>query len=250
VTSLIALFAIGLQEPACRVTATPVEPEARTGKPLEVAIQFEFEPGWHIYWKNPGDSGEPTSIKWTLPKGWKEVDLRFPVPHAIDMGGIVNYGYENRVTLIARLQPAPNYQGEPVNLSGEVSYLICKTACVPGSRKFALSIPGDPIDGEVWRETFRALPSKYMRTLTSKYEGRNLVVALQEKRVTKAYFFAEDANLVAHSSPQQLRKTDTGYELTIPLSEFATSRPKKVVGVLALTSDAESVRGYNVELTP
>jgi thiol:disulfide interchange protein DsbD len=89
---------------------------------LDVALEFQLEPGWHIYWKNPGDSGEATTVKWNLPEGWSEVDLMFPTPHAIDAGGVINYGYENKVTLLARLKPPVDYSGETVNLTGEASY--------------------------------------------------------------------------------------------------------------------------------
>ena len=247
--SLIALCAIGLQEPSCKVTALPVQEGVRVGKPIEIALQFDIEPGWHIYWKNPGDSGEPTSIKWNLPEGWKEVDLRFPTPHAIDAGGITNYGFENRVTLIARLRPPANFAEDSRQLTGEASYLICKEACVPGSRKFSVSWPAQPIEPNTWREALFALPKAYTRFIDAKYVGDNLTISFPEKQVSKAYFFAFDGNVVNHSAVQSLAKTGEGYTLTVPLSEFSTSKPAKVDGVLALTIGGVT-RGYDVTLSP
>ena len=248
--SLIALCAINLiQEPSCKVTALPVQEVARAGKPIEIALQFDIEPGWHIYWTNPGDSGEPTSVQWNLPEGWKVVDLRFPTPHAIDAGGLKNYGYENRVTLLARLSAPADFAGGTVNLAGEASYLICKEACVPGSRKFSVTLPGPTMDPNDYRSALNELPKPYQRSVQSKYIGETLTISFPEKQVAKAYFFASDGNVVNHSAPQRLTKTAAGYDLTVPLSEFATTKPAKVAGVLVLTTGASS-RGYEVTLTP
>lgn len=247
--SLIALCAIGLQEPSCTVTALPAETEAGPGKAIEIGLRFDIEPGWHIYWQNPGDSGEATQVKWELPEGWTEVDLRFPTPHAIDAGGVTNYGFENQVTLFARVKPPAEYRGDPVKLSGEATYLICKEACVPGSRKFTISLPGDAMEPAARLEAVRALPTPYQRAITSEYTGETLRIAFPEKQVSKAYFFPHDGTVLNHSAPQQLNKTVDGYELAAPLSKFSTAKPAKVSGVLVLSSNA-SARGYTVALSP
>ncbi|MDQ2986950.1 MAG: hypothetical protein M3R13_09565 [Armatimonadota bacterium] len=248
-TALLALLAIGLQGPSCNVTPMLAQPSVRAGKSIEIALRFDLEPGWHIYWKNPGDSGERTIVKWTLPEGWQEIDLRFPTPHAIDASGITNYGYEDRVILISRLKPPANYKGERVNLTGEATYLICKEACVPGSRTFSLTFPGNAVEPNVWREALSELPTPYHRKVQAGYAGETLTISFPEEQLSKAYFFASDGNLVNHSASQSLSKTETGYQLTVPLSEFATAKPAKVNGVLVLTTGASS-RGYEVNLTP
>jgi thiol:disulfide interchange protein DsbD len=220
------------------------------GQAIEIALHVALEPGWHLFWKTPGDSGEATQINWNQPAGWKEVDLRFPTPHAIDAGGIINYGYENRVTLIASLKAPEGYKGETVNLSGEATYLICKEACVPGSRTFSLTLPGAAMEPERWRDAFRELPVTYTRGVQSRYFGDKLVITIPEKSLNKAYFFASNGNLVSHSDKQTLTKTDAGYELSVPLSEFSTQKPTKVSGVLSLTTNIAPTRGYSVELSP
>src|SRR4051794_3025095 len=74
------------------------------GQPFTVGVLLTIEPGWHVYWKNPGDSGLSTSAKWTLPEGFKAGDLQFPVPTRFDLeGGLVNYGYHDEVMLTATI---------------------------------------------------------------------------------------------------------------------------------------------------
>jgi len=39
------------------------------GQEFYIALRTELDEHWHIYWRNPGDSGEPTHIEWELPDG-------------------------------------------------------------------------------------------------------------------------------------------------------------------------------------
>src|ERR1700683_3237285 len=50
------------------------------GKPFAVGVLLKIDPGWHIYWKNPGDAGLPTLVKWDLPSGYSVGDLSYPTP--------------------------------------------------------------------------------------------------------------------------------------------------------------------------
>src|SRR6476660_4787986 len=66
------------------------------GKPFDVGVLLKIKPGWHVYWKNPGDSGIATSVDFKLPEGFSAGEAQFPVPQRIEApGGIVNYGYTN-----------------------------------------------------------------------------------------------------------------------------------------------------------
>jgi DsbC/DsbD-like thiol-disulfide interchange protein len=38
-------------------------------KPLTIAIRFNIEKDWHLYWKNAGDAGFAPRITWQLPTG-------------------------------------------------------------------------------------------------------------------------------------------------------------------------------------
>ena len=68
---------------------------ARTG--AHAGLYFKLEPGWHVYWKNAGDSGEPPRMKWTLPDGIKAGPLQFPAPKRLPLGPLMDFGYEDEV---------------------------------------------------------------------------------------------------------------------------------------------------------
>ena len=69
------------------------------GETIHVALRQQIEKHWHTYWRNSGDSGEPTRIKWTLPAGWQVGEFTWPAPQRIPVGPLMNYGYESEVLL-------------------------------------------------------------------------------------------------------------------------------------------------------
>src|ERR1700755_1591095 len=62
------------------------------GQPFLVGVRFKIDSDWHIYWKNPGDSGIPPKITWNLPPGFTVGDLQWPVPKRIEVATLINYG--------------------------------------------------------------------------------------------------------------------------------------------------------------
>ena len=70
------------------------------GETLWVDLHLVVKPGWHVYWRNPGDSGLPTAIDWKLPSGFGAGHIRWPVPEHFAVGGIGNYGYSGSADLL------------------------------------------------------------------------------------------------------------------------------------------------------
>src|SRR5436309_2103460 len=78
---------------------------AQPGKPVLVGLKLRMADQWHTYWKNPGDSGLPTRIQWSLPAGWTAGEIQWPYPRPLPVGPLMNYGYEDEVVLLAELTP-------------------------------------------------------------------------------------------------------------------------------------------------
>ena len=62
------------------------------GKPIEAALRLKIIDHWHTYWRNPGDSGLPTRLKWTLPNGFAAGDIQWPHPKKLPLGSLMNFG--------------------------------------------------------------------------------------------------------------------------------------------------------------
>ena len=99
-----------------------------------------MEPGWHTYWKNPGDAGSATKIKWQLPPGVSAGEIQWPLPEKLPPAEVSTYGYENEVVLLVPLTLASNLSAGSLNLAAKVSWLECKESCIPASANVATKI--------------------------------------------------------------------------------------------------------------
>lgn len=106
-----------------------------------LGIRFDLDLGWHIYWLNPGDSGEPPKVTWNLPAGMQVGDLQFPMPQRIADHSLMDYGYEGSTILLAKLTPGPSAPSKQVEISADVRYLVCREVCVPGKDHVSLTLP-------------------------------------------------------------------------------------------------------------
>jgi DsbC/DsbD-like thiol-disulfide interchange protein len=115
----------------------------KAGVPFTVGVLLEIEPGWHVYWKNPGDAGLATVFKLELPEGFEVSQTNYPLPVRFTQpGDIVGFGYHDSVMLTAQVAPPADLAaGEEVKIKAALSYLVCKDRCVPGTERLELSLP-------------------------------------------------------------------------------------------------------------
>lgn len=109
-----------------------------------LGLRLEHTPGWHTYWRNPGDSGAPTELHWTLPDGVQAGDIAWPVPHVIAVGDLHNFGYEGSVLLPVPLEISSEYRpgaAPEMTLRLHAVWLACKRECLPQEGDFELRLP-------------------------------------------------------------------------------------------------------------
>jgi thiol:disulfide interchange protein DsbD len=111
----------------------------KPGETFRVGVLVELAPGWHVYWKNPGESGIATTVAWKGPVA----PVEYPAPERLDLdGGIVSYGYEGKVLLLATATaPADAAPATTLTIGASVSWFVCKKLCVPGSAELTLDLP-------------------------------------------------------------------------------------------------------------
>jgi thiol:disulfide interchange protein DsbD len=137
------------------------------GRPFRVGLLLDMRPGWHTYWQNPGDAGQATTLKLKLPPGFAARPLQFPVPIRFEQtGGIVGYGYEQRVLLMATVIPPHDLPtGQAQSLSAEARWLVCDPGvCIPGKASLELTLPvaeqAKPDHQTMFEDWSRQLPQK------------------------------------------------------------------------------------------
>lgn len=111
------------------------------GTPFWVALRLTPQDGWHTYWRNPGDSGLPTTIRWNMPEGFTAGDIVWPSPEAVPYGPLMNYGYSGEAILLAQITPPENLAvGEQISLSAFAEWLVCEEICIPEEATLDLSV--------------------------------------------------------------------------------------------------------------
>ena len=102
------------------------------GQSLWLGLHFELESGWHIYWINPGDSGEPPRVQWRLPAGFRAESIQWPAPQRIEDHSLVDYGYEGEALLMVPVEsPADLEVHESVKIEATLKWLVCRETCIP-----------------------------------------------------------------------------------------------------------------------
>jgi DsbC/DsbD-like thiol-disulfide interchange protein len=114
----------------------------KPGQPFHVGLLLQIDPGWHIYWENPGESGSPTRLKITAPPGITVSPARYPIPKTfVQPGNLTGYGYEDQTMLIARVVVPQDWpKGKSIDLTADATWLNCKDVCFPGKAKLDLTI--------------------------------------------------------------------------------------------------------------
>lgn len=109
---------------------------------LTIAIEQKIAPGWHTYWKNPGDSGSAPRITWALPEGFTAGDIEWPAPHRLPYGPLMNFGYDGHAVLLQTITAPEFLPAGPITLSADIEVLVCKEECIPEYGTYTLMLNG------------------------------------------------------------------------------------------------------------
>lgn len=197
------------------------------GRTLTVALRIAHEPGWHTYWKYPGDSGMPTRIGWTLPTGVTAGPILWPTPRRLPVGPLTNYGYEGEVLLLSEIAVPKSWPaGQSLTLAAKADWLICKEVCIPGGATLTLDVPTGPAarPDPTWTSRIdaarSALPQPLVGwTVRAAPTDRHIVIDFVQPAgapvPTRIDFIPETPDAVDNASPQTLEKTSSGVRLQL-----------------------------------
>ena len=222
---------------------------------LQAGLLFHLDPGWHIYWQNAGDSGEPPKIIWDLPAYFIPGNIEWPAPKRLGSGSIIDYGYENEVLLIIPLH-APTASSAaaaaPHEIAAEVKYIICREICIPGKQHLALSLPlRDAQQSAEWHKQFEQARAQLPKPfpvgwkIIAESKGDNFVLTVGGAGFDypkSATFFPEDANVIENSAPQSAGSFGKpSLILTLKKSDQLTKQPPSIRGVLIMDGRAYKI---------
>jgi DsbC/DsbD-like thiol-disulfide interchange protein len=227
---LISCFALlaAAQSPAAshaKVELIAEQNTAPAGQPLWVGVLFRLDPGWHIYWQNPGDSGQPPKVEWQLPQGFTAGSILWPVPIRLATGTIVDCGYEGQVLLMVPLSTQSKQSTMLPNASANLKYIVCREICIPGKAHLTLAPPSNGDNQQLlslFRQTRQELPKPMPRSWKLAAESNKSQVILTVwggSRISKASFFPMEPDQIDNSSSQAFASNRAGFQLTLKKSD-------------------------------
>ncbi|MEJ0024108.1 MAG: protein-disulfide reductase DsbD domain-containing protein [Alphaproteobacteria bacterium] len=259
--------AVGLLASATPVAAAPfrtdnVEGELvssraviRPGETFTVALREKIRDGWHTYWRNAGDSGEPTTINWALPAGFKAAPNEWPAPTIERAGPITTYVYKNEVFLPMQITAPANLKPGPVNLAAKVRWLVCSDICIPEEGDVSLQINAGAVgrDDPTWAGKLKAVrdglpkPEGVTASLTRAGSGFQLTLIGGPLAKAGAMTFLPYANdKIDHAAEQKNVKLDGGATLTLTPSVANGLEQGPLDGIVLYAASDGSQRAVEV----
>ncbi len=105
---------------------------------VRIGLEFEMAPGWHIYWRSPGDAGYPPRVDWSNSDNLAGVEVQWPIPERYTIFGLTTFVYGGEVILPMDVRVVD--PSRPLALRGKVSYLVCEKICIPYEAELALMV--------------------------------------------------------------------------------------------------------------
>ena len=245
--------------PHVHVQLVTPEDELYPGGSNRVGLYFKLEPGWHVYWKNAGDSGEPPHIRWTLPAGVTAGPMQFPAPTRLPLGPLMDFGYENEVLFPLRFEVAPTAKDGKAVLDANVDWLVCREVCIPGKAELKATLQlfsgkppvvnGSATDADLFTRLASTLPKPAPANVQTVFQPTQDGIRLgveTGRRETQAAFFPADQDVLSNPAPQKVTPTAKGLVLDLKKDANLAAAPAQLRGVIELSGG----RAYEVSARP
>lgn len=234
------------------------------GGVASLGLQLEMEPGWHVYWVNPGEAGIPPYFVWNQKTGLAPDTLQWPIPDTIPVAPLMTYGYHGELLLPFSARVDSNAKGEVV-LKGLAKWLECNDICVPGKAEVSLVLPVSgsaprlrpetsakfqaarqslPVRDPAW--SVRAAVTDSFVFLTAKSGPKNHSDA-------RVRFLPFDPGVVDNAAGQDWIPTPDGFRLKIRRDPYIALKPDSLKGVLIRSTgwkDGHPGLEFSVPLSP
>lgn len=212
------------------------------GSQVWVGIHFQLEPGWHIYWMNPGDAGQPPSVQWALPAGWSAGAIEWPAPERLTNPAGVDYGYNGEATLLTKVKVPATAKPGAADLNADMKWLVCKEQCVPqkGQAKLSVQVGAKAAPDANGKQQIAATRAKLPKTFPADWKAnvlsnpKNFLLNFMPgAKIEKADFFPAEPQVIENASLQKLSSTSTRAQLALDKADGA-AKATALKGVLVL----------------
>jgi len=244
--------------------------EAAPGDTFWVALRQKIRPGWHTYWKNPGDAGAPIDIEWTLPDGAEVSEIYWPVPKRIPEGPLMTYGFKDEILLLSQITLPDGSPGAGAfGLSAFARWLVCADICIPEEAELRLELKtgSESIPDLIWGGKIQTavdalpipLPSNALLSRSGEKVRLNVKApewraGFDQQSIQDIYFFPEQDGLLKYADDHTIRFGDEGFVIDFgpgyKVRESGGDIPFETVsGLLVVEEEAGTVMRSAYRLT-
>lgn len=224
------------------------------GEEFFIGVHFKLEEGWHIYWKNVGDTGLKTKLTFDLPEGIQLGEALWPVPERFKTESLVSFGYHDEVMLMVPLTLDPKREwGESLKLKIKASWLECKTVCQPGRASIEKTIAISKNNVEPTVTNDKVIFDKFKSLVPQSSDENEIyvvkkssgyVLALNSDRaVSELTFFPYEKDVISYKAEQKIQSEEGLYFISL---EKAEKESDFLEGVLRVVHGNE-VSSYQVK---
>lgn len=217
------------------------------GQEFDLGVKFDLQEGWHTYWVNPGDAGEPARITWELPAGFQAGSIQWPYPVRLATPPFVDYGYERQVLLpVAVRAPAALEAGRNEKIVAHVHYLICRDVCIPDQKQLVLTLPTRdrttagsyaPLFSAVRQRLPRPVPNGWRISASSTGDEFRLRLRIGDLSAAPQFFPLEPEQ-IENAAPQNVASIPGGVMLHLKKSNHLLKPISRIKGVMVVSGTA------------
>lgn len=218
------------------------------GQEFLIGINYKIDTDWHIYWSNPGDSGLPTEIEWSIPEGFEIESTDYPTPEKIPFSGMANFGYSNEVLITAKVKLVKELKNGVYKFSAKSKWLVCKEKCIPGSNDLSLKIiiankSKKSKYYDYFQQKFQKKPLSHSDwAFRAEIHGDRIFLDMKKPNyfsdeITDLVFFPEEIGYFVNADIPKIEKTDFGYRVYLNLDNFRENNPTDLKGIIKINSN-------------
>ena len=217
------------------------------GQTFTVALSLKHANGYHTYWENPGTVGLPTSLKWTLPRGFKAGAIQWQVPEKCKMLKYDAHGYNGDALLLVDITAPAKFPDGSIELKATGGWMVCSTklCCQLGYEDLVLKIKVGKTRS--WHKQHRSLIAEGRRKLPKRLDGwtssgqrQGDQIILKFKRTDglsvshadSIYFYSRQRNHISTLIKQQIRVNSNEVTIVLPIAEYAPKKIERITGLL------------------
>ena len=213
---------------------------------IDAAVIIRLEEGWHIYWRNPGDSGMPTSFEFILPESIKVSEIKWAVPKIFEFEGYASYGYEGLAVFPFSIYIPENFNQDEITIEVNLKSLICKEFCKPFNKNLSRIIRlkdtyvASKSDYDLLQNTYKDIPLKNDKLkLQAKNHSDFVAINISSdiikiNKIRNVHFIPYENGIFKNSVTQNFSLSGSFVVLNVEFDPFKIKVPETLSGILVI----------------